>query len=77
MLIADLEHRIKFLVENYQMTENQAEKAIKHADMIRTRYLDCFSEREDHDDPRLYTLVINMNHVNMEQAEDIVSRLVR
>lgn len=72
LLVADTEYRVRFLMDNYEMNRNQAEKAVKRADVIRTRFLNCFSDRESHDDPLLYDLVLNMNHVSMEEAEEIV-----
>jgi cytidylate kinase len=76
LLMADLEHRIRFLMEHYNLTENEAEKAVKRADMIRSRFLTYFSDKRDHDDPMLYTLTLNMNRVRMEMAEELVCKLV-
>lgn len=77
LLVADMEHRVKFLCENYNMRRHQAESAVKRADMIRTRFLNCFSSEGNHDDPLLYTMTLNMNDITMEKAEDLVASLVQ
>jgi len=76
LLVADVEHRVRFLTSKYKMTESQAEKAMKRADMIRERFLDCFAPTENHDDPRLYTMVLNMNQVTMDKAVELVKSLL-
>ncbi|MBN2125154.1 MAG: cytidylate kinase-like family protein [Deltaproteobacteria bacterium] len=76
LLVADMEQRIRFLMNKYKLNEGQADRAIKRADMIRQRFLDCFSPQENHDDPRLYTMVLNMNYVTMEKAVELVTALI-
>lgn len=76
LLVADMEHRVRFLMENYEMNRVQAEKAVIRADMIRSRFLNCFSEGGSHDDPLLYDLVFNMTNLSMEQAEEVILKLV-
>lgn len=76
LMVAEVEHRVRFLMDNYEMNRSQAERAVKRGDAIRTRFLNCFSDRGSHDDPMLYDLVLNMNHLSMEQAEEIVLKLV-
>ena len=76
LLVADDEHRRRFLMSKYKMNEHQADKAIKRADMIRKRFLDCFGPEDNHDDPRLYTMVLNMNQVTMDKAVELVKSLI-
>ena len=76
LLVADMAHRLRFLMSKYKMKEGQAEKAIKRADMIRERFLNCFSPQGNHDDPRLYTMVLNMNQITMEKAVELVKSLI-
>lgn len=76
LLVADDDHRRRFLMSKYKMTESQADKAIKRADMIRKRFLDCFAPEDNHDDPRLYTMVLNMNQVTMDKAVELVKSLL-
>lgn len=76
LLIADFEHRVRFLMDKYQLTEKEAEKAVARADLIRDRFLNCFSLKENHNDPLLYTMVLNMNLLSMEKAEELVVNLI-
>ncbi len=76
LLVADDEHRRRFLMSKYKMTESQADKAMKRADMIRKRFLDCFGTEANHDDPRSYTMVLNMNHLTMDKAVELVKSLI-
>jgi len=77
LLVADTEHRVKFLCEEYNMRRAQAESAVKRADMIRARFLNCFSSEGSHDDPLLYTLTLNMNEVTLDKAEELLIHLVQ
>lgn len=76
LLVADDGQRRRFLMSNYRMTQSQADQSIKHADMIRARFLDCLSPDQNHDDPRLYTMVLNMNQVTLDKAEELVKSLL-
>jgi cytidylate kinase len=64
------------MMDKYQLTENEAQKAIKRADQIRARFLSFFSDRELHDDALSYDLVLNMNRISMEKAEELVVNLI-
>lgn len=75
LLVADMEHRVQFLREKYGIGEHEAELAAKRADMIRTRFLNCFSPEGQHDDPLLYTVSLNMNEVTVAKAEEILVSL--
>jgi cytidylate kinase len=75
-LVADMEHRINFLAHQYQLTRTQAEKAVRRADMIRGRFLNCFSDQASHDDPLLYTITLNMNFLSLEKAEELIVSLI-
>ena len=77
LVVAGKEYRIHFLMETYGLTEEQAKRSIERADLIRSEFLYYFSNRENHDDPLIYTLCLNMDHINMNQAEDLVIELVK
>jgi cytidylate kinase len=77
LLVADEEHRVRFLCEKHHITKSEAERAVKRSDLIRTRFLNCFSPEGNHDDPLLYTITLNMNDVTLERAEDILVSLAR
>ncbi len=76
LLVADMDHRVSFLMDKYGMTKTQAEQAIERADLIRQRFLDCFAPQHNHNDPRLYTLTMNMNYVSMDKAVELVKALL-
>jgi cytidylate kinase len=75
LLIADMAHRISFMMDNYNLSESEAQKAIKRADQIRNSFLSVFSEKGSHDDPLAYDLVINMTRVSMDKAEELIVAL--
>jgi len=76
LLVGDLEHRIRFIADKYQLTDNEAQKAIKRADQIRGHFLDLFSVQGSHDDPLSYDMVLNMRTVSMEKAEELIVELI-
>ncbi len=77
LVVASKDFRIKFLVENYGLTEEQAKRAIERADLIRESFLYYFSGKEYHDDPMIYTVCLNMDQIPMEKAEQIIVSLVK
>ncbi len=77
LLVASKRFRIKFLMDNYGLREDQAERAVERADLIRADFLYYFSQRENHDDPILYTLCLNMDRLSFDEAEDLVVNLVK
>ncbi len=77
LVVASKRRRLHFLMDTYGLTKSQAERAIQRADVIRSEFLYYFSNRENHDNPLIYTLCINMDYVTMEQAEDIIIKLVQ
>jgi len=77
LLVGDLKYRIRFLMDKYHLTEGQAQKAIKRADETRSRFLSFFSEEiSSHNDPVTYHLVINMEKVGFEKAEELIVKLI-
>lgn len=76
LLVNELRNRIKFVMSNYNMTEEQAARFIAERDRIRTNFLSFFAKRELHDDPRVYDLAINMQKVNMDKAEQLILSLI-
>jgi len=72
LLVGDLSHRIHFMMENYNLSEPEAETTVKRADKVRARFLSLFAQGETSDDPLLYDLVLNMNRLSLEGAEELV-----
>jgi cytidylate kinase len=76
LLVDDLDRRIRFIMNKYHQTEEQAEKAVKRADEIRTRFLNFFADKSSHNDPLLYDLCFNMKRLSMDKVEEIVLDLL-
>ncbi|MBI9077264.1 MAG: cytidylate kinase-like family protein [Desulfatibacillum sp.] len=74
LLISDLEHRIKFLCEHYNMTEQKAELTVHRADKRRANFYKKLGKK-NFDDPKLYHVVLNLSKIQLKQAEDIVCEL--
>lgn len=76
LLVEDLENRIRFIMEKYGLSRTDAERDIKQRDQSRKDFLGFFSTMGNHDDPIHYDLVLNMNRVSMEKAEELVGALI-
>ena len=75
LLIADLEKRIQFMMENYELSRKEAKSVVEKKSKIRLNLYRYFGQ-EDYDNPNLYHLVMNMNRVDLDIAGDIVCRFV-
>lgn len=75
-LIANMAHRISFMMENYSLSDKEAQKVIKNQDTRRLNIYRYFG-KTDYDYPHLYNLVFNMNRISMEKAVHTVCQLVR
>jgi cytidylate kinase len=64
------------MMDKYHLTEKTAEKTIKRAEEIRSRFLSFFADKESHDDPLSYDLILNMSRLTIEKAEELVVRLI-
>ena len=76
LLVGDFEHRISGVIDRFHLTRHEAEKALKRADKIRDRFLSLFLDKESHEDPASYDLVLNMNRVSMKKAEEMIVTLI-
>ncbi len=77
LLVQNFESRIAFMMKNYDLSRTEAEKAIRQRDQIRERFLGFFTDAGHIDDPNNYDLVINMDRVSMDKAENLVVELIR
>ncbi len=75
LLVARMEDRIDFMVRNYEMEEQTAQKLIVDADKKRVRFLHQFYPGEP-DEASLYHMVINTSMVPLETSTNQVCRLV-
>jgi len=76
LLVATHEDRVKFMIKNYKMKEEQAQYTIRVHGKRRRNLYRKFG-KEDYDAPLLYHLVLNMSKLSMEKATDMAAKLVR
>lgn len=71
-VVAPLDLRIRRVMERYDISHNEAAKAIARSDKNRSEYVRTFYHA-DIDDPLLYDLILNTNKLDIDQ---MVSYLV-
>lgn len=76
LLVARREDRVRFMMENYNLTRKQAETTITVQGKRRRALYKKFG-KEDYDHPSLYDLVLNMSRISMEKAVDLTYDLIR
>jgi cytidylate kinase len=76
LLVADWDSRLHMVMDSFGLPEQDAQKFIREKDRIRTNFLSLFAERERHDDPLVYDLVINLERVSMVKAEQMIINLI-
>jgi cytidylate kinase len=75
-MIADMKDRIKFMKENYNLSPVQAKNTVNVHDK-RRQNLFMKIGKQDYENPTLYTLVLNMSKLDMNEAVEIVCALAR
>lgn len=75
LLINSFENRVRFVMENYGMNHQRASHVVKSEDRRRHNLYRKLG-KQDFDRPELYHLVLNMERIHMDQAFDIILRLV-
>lgn len=75
LLVNSIKNRIKFMMENYGLSEKDAAALIRNEDK---RRMNLYSKlgKQNYDRPELYHLVINREHVGLEEAANIICRMV-
>jgi cytidylate kinase len=76
LLVAAHDDRVKFMMKNYKMKEEQAQYTIRVHGKRRRNLYRKFG-KEDYDDPLLYHLVLNMSKLSMEKAAETSAELVK
>jgi cytidylate kinase len=76
LLVGDLEYRTRFVMNKYNLSKNESQKAIAKRDQIRSRFLGFFSDDGSPDDPLLYDLIIKMSRISMDKAEQLIVDLI-
>lgn len=75
LLVADLEHRISFMMKNYNLDRKKAQFVIEKQGKRRFNLYRYFA-KIDYDQPSLYHMVFNMNRIKMEEAVHSICHLV-
>lgn len=75
LLIDELENRIKFMVDHYEMTPKRAARVVNSEDKRRINLYRKLG-KGDYDNPSLYHLVINMSRFSLEEASRLVCGMV-
>ena len=75
LLIDELENRIKFMMEHYDMNEKRAARIVNNEDK---RRMGLYSKlgKKDYDSPSLYHLVLNMSRFSLEKAANLICSMV-
>ena len=75
LLVADYEHRVKFMEEHYNLSRRQAALIVDKQGKRRKNLYRYFG-KEDYDQPYLYHLVLNMSKMSIEKVAGQICRLV-
>lgn len=75
LLVADKEHRIKFIEERYHLSTDKATRVVSTEEKKRTVLYRKFG-KEDYDQPVHYHMVLNMNKTDLQTAVKLMCRLV-
>jgi cytidylate kinase len=75
LMVADLEDRVQFMEERYNLSPKQALQSVNIHDKRRINLYRKFG-KEDYDQPDLYHMVLNMSKLNLEQACLLVKTLI-
>jgi len=76
LLIDEFEHRVKFMMENYDLSYSRAAQRVGAEDKRRTNLYGKL-KKTDFDNPSLYHLVLNMGKLNLKSAQKMVCSLVK
>jgi len=75
LLIDDFDSRVNFMVKNYDLPPERAERVVRLEDK---RRLSLYRKigKTDYDNPFLYHMVLNRSRVSLEQAGKLIWQLV-
>jgi cytidylate kinase len=75
LLVNEFENRVKFLIDRFNFSEKKATQVIINEDK---RRLNLYSKihKKDYDNPGLYHLVLNMNRLDLNMAENLVCQMM-
>jgi len=75
LMLDEFENRVRFMKENYELSDSRASKVVKGEDKRRKALYQKLG-KTDYDDPFLYHLVLNMGRLSLEDAAKMVCGLV-
>ena len=75
LLIDDFDHRVKFMMENYDLPKRRATQVVTNEDKRRATLYSRLG-KHDYDNPSLYHLVLNMGKIDLKFALKLVCDLV-
>jgi len=75
LLVNEFENRVKFLIDRFNFSKKKATQVIVNEDR---RRLNLYSKihKKDFDHPGLYHLVLNMNRLDLNMAENLVCQMM-
>ena len=75
LLIDEFENRVKFMMDHYELSRNQAVSMVKNEDKRRLKLYRRLG-KTDYDDPTLYHLTLNMRWISLPQAMRLIKLLI-
>jgi cytidylate kinase len=75
LLVADLEDRVQFMEERYNLSLKKALQVVNRQDKRRQNFYRLLG-KVDYDQPDIYHLVLNMSRLSLEKACDLLITLV-
>jgi len=75
LLIDEFENRVKFMMDHYDLSRNQAVSMVKNEDKRRLKLYRRLG-KTDYDDPTLYHLTLNMRWISLPQAMRLIKLLI-
>ena len=75
LLNANKEDRIKFIEKYYRASREKTIKILKRMDKRRVNLYSYFGKK-DYDDPKLYDLILNMSLLSIDEAGELVYKLI-
>lgn len=75
-MIGELKDRIKFITEHYKLSHTQAKNTITIQEK-RRQNLYMKIGKQDYENPGLYTIVLNMSKLSINEAVELVCNLAR
>ncbi len=76
LITADMDDRVKFFEEKYDLTRDQAIRAVGQDDRRRANLYRKFGET-DYDQPERYHLVLNTSKLDFDSACELICELVK